>query len=158
MQYPSATGQPLEQPEVVLNLWAYTTEYGHVMRISGKTYTLQGSDQEKLKLLRCLSASDFVSVPWRKVPANFKQISPDGQEIRGVASASLLSDPISHSHIFGPLIEELAASLPEQICSYGGEYRKFKMELPADPLAVTTIVIEQEDGQLVPMVSGGSVL
>jgi len=157
MRYSQATGQSLEQPEVVLNLWAYVTENGQIMRISGRTYVLQGSDREKLMLLRNLSGSDFISAPWRKVPSSFKMLVEENQEIRGVAPTSLLSDPISHSHIFGPLLEELAESLPEQLCSHEGEYSRFKMELTEAPLAVTTVVIEHEDGRLVPMVSGGEI-
>lgn len=153
MRYPHATEQPLEQPEVVLNLWAYVTEKGQIMRISGKSYVLQGDDQNKLMLLRRLSATDFISAPWHKVPSNFKVITPEGQEIKGIAHASLLSDPLSHSHIFGPLLEKLANSIPEQLRCYQGEYKKFRLNLPDVPLAVTTVIIERDDGSLVPMIS-----
>ena len=153
MQYPHATAQSLEQSEVVLNLWAYVTEDEQIMRISGRAYVLQGDDQEKLELLRTLSGSDFISAPWAKVPPEFKVLSPEGIEITGVAPASLLSDPASHGHIFDPLLEELASSLPEQLYCFEGEYKKFRMELPDAPLAVTTVILEHEDGRLVPMVS-----
>lgn len=56
--------------------------------------------------------------------------------------------------MFGLLIESLAQSLPEQVCSANGEYRKFRLELPDNPLSVSTLVMEYEDGSLVPMVSG----
>lgn len=32
-------------------------------------------------------------------------------------------------------------------------YKKFRMNLPESPLCVTTVVMEFEDGRLVPMVS-----
>lgn len=106
-----------------------------------------------IALLRLLSATDFLSVKWCKVPKNFKPKNPNGEEISGVAMASNLSDPISHGHLFRPLIEELVMSVPEQLFNYNGQYAKSRMELPEEPLMVTTVVIEREDGQLVPVVS-----
>ncbi|NTW88115.1 MAG: hypothetical protein HGB26_03110 [Desulfobulbaceae bacterium] len=153
MRYPHATAHDMINPEVCLNLWAYTSEDGLIMRLAGKTYVLQGSDKEKLAVLRLLSATDFLSVLWGKVPANFVQFNPEGERLTGIASASILSDPYGHSQLFGPLIEKFASSLPEQLKTIAGEYAIFKLELPNDPLTVTTVVIEYEDGRLVPMIS-----
>ena len=52
------------------------------------------------------------------------------------------------------LIEKLAKLVPEQLRSVVGEYEKFRLDLPESPLSVTTIVMEYENGTLVPMVSG----
>lgn len=80
-------------------------------------------------------------------------MNPEGQELVGIASAATLSDPVGHSHLFSPLMEKMAGSIPEQLQSINGEYSKFRLELPDNPLTVTTIVMEHEDGRLVPMVS-----
>lgn len=153
MKFKPAHASAVETPEVVLNLWAYVDEAGYILRLAGKSYVMDGEDDEKLALLKKLSRTDFFSAGWCKVSPNFKIINPDGEEMTGVATASLLADPISHSHLFGPLIEQLASFLPEQLRSYDGDYKSFRMELPQDPLCVTTVVMEYEDGTLIPMVS-----
>ena len=115
---------------------------------------MQGTDAEKLSLLRQLAAGDFLCAPWHKVPANFTIQHVDFGEMRGAAQASMISDPQYHEHLFGPLIEKLAQSMPEQVRSVNGEYRKFRLDIPQEPLCVSTIVMEYEDGTLIPMVSG----
>lgn len=82
MIYPHATEFHLDNPEVCLNLWAYVSEDGHIMRIAGKTYVLQGEDKDKLAALHLLAATDFLSTPWSKVPANFKHMNADSGGIR----------------------------------------------------------------------------
>lgn len=145
--------EELHEPEVVLNLWAYAGEDGYVMRLSAKAYVMQGDDQEKLALLHDMSGTDFLSSAWLKVPSNFTMNGPDGAEMKGVAHASMLSNEISQAHLFGPLIEKIAESLPTQLRSIDGEYIEFKLDMPENPLSVTTLVVEYEDGRLVPMVS-----
>jgi hypothetical protein len=154
MKHRSTQHRPLINPEVVMNLWAYTGEDGSIMRLAGKTYVMQGIDDEKLALLRQLSASDFLSAPWEKVPANFVVNNADGESMQGLAQASMITDPYYHQQLFGPLIEKLAKLVPEQLRSVVGEYEKFRLDLPESPLSVTTIVMEYENGTLVPMVSG----
>ncbi len=124
------------------------------MRVAGKLYVLDGSDETKLAVLRTLSASDFLSVPWRQVSSHLKLVNHEGAELSGVGHASMLSVPSSHSELFGPLIEALAAAVPEQLRCIDGEYQVFKLELPQDPLTVTTVVMELDDGRLEAMVSG----
>lgn len=153
MRYEKAISQTLREPEVVLNLWAYTGEGGHIFRIAGKAYVMDGDDKAKLSLLRALSASDWLATPWEKVPANFKLAGPGGKEMTGVAHASMLSVPASHANLFGPLMEKLAKDIPEQMRSFNGEYTAFRLDLPDEPLTVTTVVIEYEDGRLEPMVA-----
>lgn len=153
MNYEKTHAHQLQAPEVVLNLWAYAGEDGYVMRLAGRAYVMEGDDEDKLALLRRLAKTDFLSAAWVKVPENFALNGPDGQKMRGVAHASMLSDESSHSFLFGPLIEELADGLPEQLRSIDGNYVGFKLELPQAPLTVTTTIIEREDGRLEPMVS-----
>lgn len=153
MKHRHATAQPLENAEVVINLWAYSGEDGIVLRLAGKTYVMQGTDAEKLVLLRQLAASDFLSASWQKVPANFTIQHTDFGEMKGAAHASMINEQHYHERLFGPLIEKLAQSIPEQARSVNGEYQKFRLDLPQDPLCVSTVVVEYEDGTLVPLVS-----
>jgi len=154
MKYATAKASPVAAPEVVLNLWAYVDEAGYILRLAGKSYVMEGDDDEKLAVLRALSRTDFLSAAWCKVPPNFEILEPNGQRITGVATASMLSDPISHSHLFSTLLQDLANSLPDQLRSHDGGYEQFRLNLPQDPLCVTTVVMEYDDGSLVPMVSG----
>jgi hypothetical protein len=149
-----ATENPLSDPEVVLNLWAYADEDGTILRLAGKTYVMQGSDEEKLAMLRPLATSDFLSVSWSKVPSNFNIQNIDNNEMSGVAHASMLTDRSYHDFLFGPLIEVLAQSVPEQLRSINGDYQKFRLEIPDEPLCISTIVLEKEDGNLVPLIAG----
>lgn len=153
MDYRNSTPQENTNQEVVLNLWAYADEDGYIMRLAGKAYVLAGSDDNKLWLLRQLSATDFLSAPWFPVSKNFKLLRPDGEEMAGVATASMLSDPASHEALFSPVMDALSDALPEQANMTERGYRKFRMNLPESPLCVTTVVMEFEDGRLVPMVA-----
>lgn len=148
-----ATARPLDRAEVVINLWAYAGEDGTILRLAGKSYVMQGTDADKLTLLRQLAATDFLSTPWHKVPSNFTIQHTEFGEIKGAAQTSLIGNPYYHQELFGPLIEGLAKSLPEQVQSINGEYRKFRLEMPQEPLYVSTLVMENEDGSLIPMVS-----
>lgn len=153
MKYKKAQAVALESPEVVLNLWAYVDENGYILRLAAKSYVMEGDDKEKLALLHRLSRTDFLSTEWVKVSSNFQINSPDGQIMAGVATASMLSDPVSHSHLFSELIEKLADSIPIQLRNSKDGYEQFRLVLPDNPLCVTTVVMEYEDGSLVPMVS-----
>ena len=153
MEYRHATAQPLNNPEVVLNLWAYSGEDGSILRLAGKAYVMLGTDEEKLELLRQLSISDFLCATWHKVPQNFTIHHSDFGEMKGAAHASMISDQNSHEHLFGSLIELLAESIQEQMRCINGDYQKFRLDIPQEPLCVTTIVLEKENGDLVPLVS-----
>ncbi|MGD9578957.1 MAG: hypothetical protein AB7Y74_11950 [Syntrophorhabdus sp.] len=75
MNYAHAQEMDLQHPEICLNLWAYVSAGGFIMRIAGKAYALHGDDDEKLTTLHRLSVSDFLSASLCKVPANFKSYS-----------------------------------------------------------------------------------
>lgn len=149
----NAFERPLINPEAVLNLWAYVDEEGYIQRIAGKSYVLDGTDKEKLALLRQLSVSDFQSAKWYPVPKNIGVINGHGEELVGIAHASMLPDHNTLPNLFGPLMDELAKQLPTQLRSLNGEYKPFRLELPKDPLCVTTQILEFEDGRQVPLVS-----
>ena len=153
MRQAFAVGCLPREPEVVLNLWAYADIAGNIFRLAGKAYVMDGGDEQKLDLLRQLSATDFLSAPWHKVPEHFSVVQPDGTRFAGMAHVSLLSEPQSHGHLFGAVMDLLAAGLPKQMRSVGADYQRFRMHLQDDAMAVTTVVIEHDDGRLEPMVS-----
>ncbi|AVF39992.1 hypothetical protein AL486_09950 [Pandoraea apista] len=142
----------LTNPEVVANLWVYADEDGYIFRLAGKAYVLDGNDEEKLAILRMLSATDFLSAAWVPVPANFSVTSSAGEEIRA-AQLSQLSYDLSSQQLVGPLLDKLAADIPEQAHASEDGYSVFSMKMPEDPLTVLTVVIEQSDGRLVPLLT-----
>lgn len=143
----------INNPEVVLNLWAYSDEDGNVMRLAGRGYVMDGDDSSKLKLLKQLSCTDFLSVGWYPVPQNFKLVDSSGDEMNGVASAAQVSDPNVSGILFKQVMDLIAGALPEQMNSVGEGYQRSKLELPESPLCITTILIEKDDGRIVPMIS-----
>jgi hypothetical protein len=144
--------RPLSNPEVVANLWVYADEAGYIARVAGKAYVLDGTDREKLDLLRRLATTDFLCAEWIAIPDNFGVIGPDGERL-GYAQLSVLSDEYSKSVLVGPLLEKLANSVPDQLKEVNGEYTIFKLEMPEAPLTVLTVVVEYPDGRLVPMLN-----
>jgi len=148
-----AIAKPLDNPEVVLNLWVYADDDGTVLRVAGRAYVLCGTEKEKLAQLRRLAASDFLAAKWQKVPDNFTLHHTNGQSLKGIANLSGLSDSVAHSALFKLVIKEAEEDLPQQLRSIRAKYEPFFMKLPKEPLCVTTVVIEREDGALVPMIS-----
>jgi hypothetical protein len=155
MKYLRSNPVSLQNPEAVLNLWAYEDEAGYIFRLAGKAYVMDGNDAEKLSFLRQLSSTDFLSCAWHKVPPNISVMSSDNQQIEALADRSILSDKNGLSTLFGPLIEQLAKEIPTQLRYVDGEFKPFRLDLPQDPLTVMTVVLEYDDGRLVPMISDG---
>ena len=147
-----ASPRPLSNPEVVANIWVFADEAGYFGRVAGKAYVLDGTEREKLDLLRRLAASDFLCAEWMPIPENFGVIGPDGERLR-YAQLNVLSNEYAKSLLVGPLLEKLATSVPEQLQEFNGEYRKFKLQMPEAPLTVLTVVVEYPDGRLVPMLN-----
>jgi hypothetical protein len=146
-------GPSHENAEIVLNLWAYSDQQGYVQRLAGKCYALHGNDAEKLSVLRALAKSDYLSAKWESVPKNYRLINVDGSELLGVARTNEVMDEHAHVQLFHALIEQLEADLPVQLLCSEGEYKSFRMKIPQEPLAIRTLVIEQDDGRLVPVLN-----
>lgn len=143
----------ISNEEVVLNFWAFSDEFGNVQRISGKAYVLDGKDPDKLDILRLLSKTDFLSAKWFPVPKNFNLTNSDGETLKGVVQATQLNEPYIRGILFNEVMNSIENELPEQLRISDTGYERFTMKLPESPLCITTIVIEQSDGTLVPMIS-----
>lgn len=154
MQTLKAKPMPLKTPEAVLNLWAYVDDGGYIFRLAGKAYVMDGNDSEKVSLLRQLSKTDFLSAPSHRVPSSFNLIDSDNKCTEGVAHRTVLSDRTSFDALFGPLIEHLAEAMPTQLRCENNDFKPFRVDIPKDPLTVATIVLEHDDGRLVPIISG----
>lgn len=133
--------------EVCWALWAFADQdTGLVMRVSGRSYVLSGTADERRQALRSLSESDFYAVEWKRVPERFSVVGPTGNTIRGAILVSQLDDPAA---VFAEVLEQISA-LPPQLRSIQGDYQPFRFKTPDDPRYLLTVVVESEDGRLVP--------
>lgn len=146
--------RPLSNPEVCVNLWAYADEGGYIARVAARAYVLDGDDDDKLLALRLLAATDFLHAEWMRVSKQFIVERSDGERMEGIAHASMLDDGVTPGVLFGPLFKKLEESVPQQVRVSKNGYVAFSLPLSEDPLTVTTVVMEFEDGRLVPMVAG----
>ena len=142
-----------ESPELCFNLWAFADEKTSVIRrISGKPYVLDGTDIEKTALLRALSASDFLSVAQRPVPARHHIVGPAGRAMDGAVLPHQLDDVAG---VFGPLLDELSV-LPIYLRHVTGRHEQWRLPHVDAPLYVLTVIVERADGRREPQLEAHS--
>ena len=142
---------PDHRTEVYWALWAFADQdTGLVMRVSGRPYVLSGTTDERRQALRSLSESDFYAVAWKRVPQRLSVVGPTCTAIRGAVLVSQLDDPAA---VFAEVLEQMSP-LPPQLRSIHGEYQPFRFNTPDEPRYLLTVVVESEDGRLVPQVTG----
>jgi len=71
----------------------------------------------------------------------------------GVATTNHVQNRDACTHLFGDLINRLEVSLPEQLLCSEGDYTVLQPKISQEPLMITTVVIEQNDGRLVPVLN-----
>jgi hypothetical protein len=141
----------INKAELVVNLWAFYDEgTGAIYALAGRAYRVAGTDAEKLELLRALSATDYVNGKRYQVPARFQIKHGDGSVHRGVALPNSVGDP--NARLFEELFRRLEAGLlpAPDFSSEGGT---LPQKLPVDPLCVTTILYEDDRGNIRPIIS-----
>jgi hypothetical protein len=151
MKWTKASPQQAGLPEVVFNLWWFRDdESGFVLRLAGRAYALVGSDEEKLKVIHSLSATDFHVARVFPIPQRFQVVSEHGT-LKGVTTQDIVR--LHHADLFEHIFAALGEDLPMQVRSIGGEYQQYRLQVPRDPLCVTTCVVEHADGTLTPLIS-----
>lgn len=139
-----------QDAEISHNCWYYVDDTGVVLRIAAKAYALIGTDEEKLAVLKALSASDHLTATHAKIPDRFC-LTTDGQKFRGAVPAfTMQQNAIPY---FDDLISELVQVFPQNIHAINDEPRVFRMELIEPFLWVSTCVYEEQDGSLIARVS-----
>lgn len=140
------------QPELVLNLWAiYDMDIGMVYGLAGRAYCMTGTEEEKLDVLRRLSATDHVTAKRFRVPDRFTFHESDGTTHKRVAAVSAVHEPAVR--LFEELLQNLAAELPPVMEFRGGDPVPRKQALPEEPLCVATVLYEDEVGTVRAIVS-----
>lgn len=138
--------------ELAVNLWAiYDASVEVVYALCGKVYALDGTDAEKLAVLKSLSRTDYLTVKRFPVPSRFAIVNADGEERTGVAMLNAVYD--ENTVIFNELFDVLEADLPALPDFTGAEFIWVNQALPADPVCVVTVLYEDASGQIRPIIN-----
>lgn len=147
---PASPQQHGSLPEVCLNLWYVVDASGFAYRLSGRAYSLTGTETEKLHILHGLSATDFYVAKMFPVPNRYT-VSDGESKTPGMVTPAVIHMEISN--VFQEVIDSLEACLPIQMREINGEAEKFKLKIPGEPLMVLTAIREDEYGNLTPMIA-----
>lgn len=139
-------------PELIVNLWAiYDANSGFIYALSGRAYNCSGTDEQKLALLKQLSTADYVNAKRYEVPERFSVSYTDGTVTRKVTYLNAVYDP--NAQLFEDIFRNIEAELPDVLVYSVSGTNHIKQKLPDDPLCVTTILYEDESGNVRPIIS-----
>lgn len=138
--------------EPCFNVWVFMDPATRVVQqMSAKAYALGGSDEDKLRMLRALAATDFWTALRVSVPERHVVMSPDGR--RAIAGAVMVGD-IERAGLIEDAISSVER-MPAQLSMRERVPTAVHLPVPESPLMVTTVVEERLDGTLVPLVKRG---
>jgi len=137
--------------ELIFNLWAvYDAQAGLVYALSGKAYYMEGSDDEKLKLLKILSKTDYLTAKRYELPDRFIMTFPDGRKQK-VTLLDTVRDP--NAMLFEDTFQSVVSELPPIEIFNGNESEVHNFKVPELPLCVTTTLYEDLDGSIRPIIT-----
>src|SRR5450631_2956262 len=80
------SGETMNNPEIILNLWAiHDPDDNVIYGLAGRAYFAGGTDEQKLALLKQLAVSDFVMALRMPVPERFS-IESGSETVPGLCS------------------------------------------------------------------------
>ncbi|MFD0765807.1 hypothetical protein ACFQZI_13170 [Mucilaginibacter lutimaris] len=142
--------------EIIVNFWIYVdigtdTAYNWC----GKMYCVNGTDDEKLKLLVSLSENDFKTVKRRNLSDKLSVIV-NGETMTGKLPASCVDDYFDSNADW--FCVELENELPDIFIFGNGAKTNhlIKQKLPTTPLYVLTILMENENGEVRPVTTNAN--
>lgn len=136
--------------ELIINLWAvYDAGTGLVYGLAGRAYSVEGTDQQKLTLLRALARTDHVTVKRYALPGRFTVSFADGTEQAGVTTLRAVMD--SNAGLFEDMFANVENELSPLMDLRGAEVTSIKQKIPSDPLCVVTTLYEDEYGNITPV-------
>lgn len=138
--------------EIVINLWAiFDGSTGFVYGLAGKAYNAAGTDRQKLDLLKALSATDHVTAKRYKVPDRFSVSFVDGGTKSGITYLNAVYTP--SAQLFEDVFKYVEHELPPILDLSGEDYKLINQTIPQDPLCVTTVLYEDEVGNIRPIIT-----
>ena len=136
--------------EIVVSLWAvYDAGTGLIYALSGRAYLASGSDSEKLALLQRRAATDYVTATRYEVPSRFRVNFPDGTVQEKVATLNAVTDP--NAQLFEETFRNIESELRTDPAMR--EQRAAAQKLPSNPLCVTTVLYEDDAGNIRPLIT-----
>lgn len=138
--------------ELIVNLWAYFEANGSlVYALSGKVYSCVGTDIEKISLLQKLAPTDYVTAKKHQLPDRFSCSYTDGSVIPRATFLDAVKEP--NIQLFNEIFVNLENELPPLIKFTGLEMQQIKQSLPESPLVIITVLYEDPEGNIRPMIS-----
>lgn len=158
------------EPEVVMNLWIFTEQFGLsrlIYEVGVRPYMMAGSDEEKLRLLRELAISDFHFARRFALPSDrfYVKLEKRDGRIVGVSSygemkegpgirkgLALLLPGVSHEQnmdYFTQALDEIQATLPtRRLGCDGPETEKPSVNRKNLLNVVTHVFVDSEGNQV----------
>jgi len=142
---------PTPEPEICLNLWWFWNVETHLAyRLAGRAYALSGTDDEKLKVLQSLAATDFQIARNFAIPQRFT-VATDHGKLTGVTNEPVIRQ--RHAEVFEEVFATLDKEVPAQVQSLSGQPSAYRLTISKAPLCYTTCVFEYADGRLIPQMA-----
>ena len=140
--------RPLEDREVVVNLWYVMDEEGVIYSLRAKAYVAIGSEEEKLEFLRQRAVLDYLVADPFEIPQRFyigisNLETPDQSTIVPVAHVSLLKTLDSPIALFEDALKVIENGFPAQS----------QLSIPKHPLVCTTPLMQNSCGIIEPRFS-----
>jgi hypothetical protein len=138
--------QDARNPEIIFNLWYVYDDMGLIYSLRARAYVGEGSDPEKLGLLRRFAETDYLIARPFEVPQSFSSRIVDGGSSvdARVVPTAVLRDSDHPIALFEEALQALEAEIPAQT----------KLAMPRTPLVCITPLFGAEDGSIEPRVAG----
>lgn len=141
-----------DSAEIVINLWAvYDATTGVIYSVAGRAYMMRGTDADKMRMLRELAVTDFPLATRQLLPDRFVIEFEGGRERRRVAPLSVMRDP--NADLFEELIQRIERELPPRMEIREETPRPRPQALPEPLLSVRTVVHEDDEGNVRPIIT-----
>mgnify|MGYP007084428859 CR=1 FL=1 len=137
--------------ELVANIWPIVDQMtGVVQRFLFRAYALDATDQEISTVLTVLSRSDYRTAKVVKIPENYKLNSEHGT-ISGAVEIAMFNQYM-HNIIESTLTaaEKSFAEMENFGIGVDGPLIPDALTFPPEPYLVTTYLMEQPNGELIP--------
>ncbi len=140
------------ESELIVNLWAYyDANEKLIYALSGRVYNANGTNEEKLALLKKLAATDYIAAKKYKVPERFAISYTNGERRTGVTFINAVYDP--YAQLFNDMFINLENELPPLLKFTGSDFEEKKQSLSDAPLTVITVLYEDAYANIRPLIT-----
>jgi hypothetical protein len=138
------------QLETCINIWLIADEDTQLIyRASARAYSLFGADEDKSRILKSLSCSDYhLAKHFALTMFKTTLVDPQGKQrqLNGLFRDSL---DVNLPLIMEIICKGLEAEFISQPIVTANGYEYYKLEIPKDPYYVLTFLLENEHGTLI---------